>query len=69
MATSILGFDLERCQAPASMTVSMGEEDSRHLIRSVLSMTTGLLQEKNIYGGGEKLLICLFGRNYEKNHR
>lgn len=49
MATSILGFDPERCQAPASMTVSMGEEDSRHLIRSVLSMTTGLLQEKKNY--------------------
>lgn len=47
MATSILGFDPERCQAPASVAVSMGEEDSRHLIRSVLSMTTHLLKEKN----------------------
>lgn len=55
METSILGFDPERCQAPASVRVSMAEEDSRHLIRSVLSMATDLLQErKKKYEGGEK---------------
>lgn len=46
MATSILGFDPERCQAPASVRLSMGEEDSRHLIRSVLLITTDLLEER-----------------------
>lgn len=49
MATSILGFDPERCQAPASVAVSMGEEDSRHLRRSVLSMTINLLKTKKAF--------------------
>lgn len=46
METSILGFYPERCQAPASVAVFMGEEDLRYLIRSVLTITTDLLKTK-----------------------
>jgi len=59
METRILGFDPERCQAPAPVAVSMGEKDLRYLIRSVLSMTTDLIKKK-------RLLMCLFVRNCEK---